>query len=248
MNTDINAMDRIMQLHDTILPLDLGTLSKILPSWGFLANTQAISQAVRFIPEHSGDAEGIEGYSAYEIARRELIKEAEHSVLPALINLQRMVWGWMIEAGVSRTITTESTIEYLNATLKYTSKPPSAETFKQDWRMRKAQMPDFAIPMEAFVSYEMDRAMNQHNQLLAKGDDAVRLIDTISLDVQSDEVPEWLPDAFESKMIDKLHDRWAALEIERTNLRAGKHRRDMAKANQLMVASTLEQYGESVGF
>jgi hypothetical protein len=246
--TNSNALDRIMHLHDQVLPLDLGTLSKILPSWGFIANNQAINAALRFVPDHSGEAEGIEGYSSYELARRTSVREAEHSVLPALISLQRTVWGWMIDAGVGRNITTDSTIEYLNATLKYNTKAPTAERYKEDWRLRKAQMPDFAIPMDAFVQYEMDRAMNQYNQLLAKGDDAIRLIDTLSLDVQSDEIPDWLPDAFEQKMLDKLHDRWSTLEIERTNLRSDKRRRDVAKANQLMVVSLLAEYGETAGY
>lgn len=248
-NINENTLDRVLRLHDKIAILDLGTLSKILPSWGFITNAQTINQAMRFVPEHSGDAEGIEGYSAYEIARRELIKEAEHSVLPSLINLQRMIWGWMIDAGISRTITQESTLDYLNNTLKFISKgSPNAEPFKEEWRLRKAQMPDFAIPMEAFVKYELDRAMNQYNQLLAKGDDAIRLIDTLSLDCRSDDIPEWMPDAFEQKMLDKLHSRWCDLEMERTAIRGEKRRRDIAKANQLMVVALLNEYGETPDF
>jgi hypothetical protein len=243
-----NTLDQIMHLHDDVADLDMRTLMTVLPSWGAIVNNSCINQAMRFIPEHNGDAEGIEGYSAYEIARRALIREAEESILPALISLQRMVWGWMVDADLPKTITTESTLMYLNNSVNWRSQVPSSKKFEDEWDLRKKLMPDFAISKEAFVAYEMDRAMNNYNKLVAKGDDAVRLIDTISLDVKSDDLPEYLPEAFETKMLDKLQTRWGILEMDRCNVRTDKSKRDEAKANQLMIAAVLQKYGETPSF
>ena len=241
MNRKVNDLRNHLELTDMYTQLS------VLSSWSFMVNAACINAAMRYIPEGPVDT-GIEEFTAYEAARRGLIKDAEHSNLPALVSLQRELMGWIDDAG-GEAKGLEDTLGYISAEC------PKEATFKAEYEMRRRQGMKPAMPLKVFVQYEMERAMNQYNQLVAKGDDAVRLVDTFTLSSMvsderesTNELPEWIPESFERKLIDKLHARWEKLEFTRSNPRRRKSERDEAKADQMMIARVLSEFGETPGF
>lgn len=285
-------MATIKEMNAQLQLLDSWTQLSVYSSWSFMVNAACINQAMRYIPDAPED-NGIQEFTVYEAARRAMIKDAGKSSLVSLIMLQRDVEGYIVNAdGQARGL--EDTLEFM------TGSSPKAETYKREYEDRRRQGLKPAMPLKVFVEYEMERAMNQFNLIVHKGDDAVRLIDTFTCagmttsvertpprlqferamanwqraeadgtntepmpklenfhsnvseyDDESEhknELPDWITESFERKLIDKLHSRWEKLEFVRTNPRRRKTERDAAKADQMMIAKVLAEYGEEPGF
>ena len=239
-------MATIKEMNAQLQLLDTWTQLSVLSSWSFMVNAACINQAMRYIPDAPVD-NGIEQFTVYEAARRALRKDCENGNMPALVELQRDVVGSIFDAdGQARGL--EDTLEYMVGTA-----PKEAE-FKAEYEMRRRQGMKPAMPLRVFVQYEMERAMNQYNLLVAKGEDAVRLVDTFTPPTDDsehetkNELPDWITESFERKLIDKLNTRWEKLEFVRTNPRRRKSERDSAKADQMMIAKVLAEYGEEPGF
>jgi hypothetical protein len=285
-------MATIKEMNDQLQLLDSWTQLSVYSSWSFMVNAACINAAMRYIPDAPVD-NGIQEFTAYEAARRAMIKDAGKSNLVSLIMLQRDIVGYVENAdGQARGL--EDTLEFMTGTA------PKAETFKREYEDRRRQGMKPAMPLKVFVDYEMERALNQYNQIVSKGDDAIRLIDTFTCagmtasvertpprlqferamtnwqraeddgtntepmprlenfhsntteyDDESEhknELPDWITESFERKLIDKLHSRWEKLEFTRSNPRRRKTERDAAKADQIMIARVLAEYGEEPGF
>lgn len=236
-------MHRYREMTVQLDKLDSWSQLSVLGSWQFAINAACINAAMRFVPEPN-DELGIEGYTSYEAARRTAIRDAESSQLPALLGLQREINSMIENAdGAGRDI--QSTFEFL------THNAPSRATFEQEYDNRKRQGLHPGMPKKVFVDHEYERAMAAHNRLVAKGEEAVRLCETLTFDdklMESQNLPEWIPDAFEQKLIAKLHARWEKLELTRTNPRQPKIKRDAATADQMMIVQVLAEYGEKPGF
>lgn len=233
----------IQTMQAKLTRLDTYTQLSVLGSWSFIVNAACINQAMRFVPDEPVD-NGIECFTQYEAARRAMIKEAEDSNrVPALIALQRDLTGMIYEAdGQSRGL--DDTLGFL------TENAPKRATFEADYdnRVRLGMKP--GMSKRQFVDYEYERAMNQHNQLVAKGEHAVRLCDTITVEDTRgyNDLPEWVTESFERKFIEKLHARWEKLDLVRSNPRRQKQIRDAAAADQMQIAAVLAEYGEVPGF
>lgn len=247
-------MNKILEMHEEIQLLDSGTQIAILGSWGFITNTGCINQAIRYIPdiekEEYAGLDGVEGYTAYEAARRELFKQAGGTQLPALINLQRLIFQWLDTAGASEDFIGGSTVEYLMGTHRYlTRQKPTKMEIAEEWVARKRAMPKFSIPKPVFVEYEYQLRMEQHARLLAKGEDAIRLCDTVTISGLSDEISDRYAEMFNEKLKDKLHARWEKLEFQASNPRLKKEKRDQIYADQALIADLLaRRYDEVPGW
>jgi len=232
---------RLQTMFQQLELLDTYTQSSVLGSWGYTVNSGCLSAAKRYIPDGPVD-NGIEEFTQYEAARRAMLRDAEESQLPVLLALQREIAS-MQENANARISTLQSTFEFL------TSNPPTRKQIEAQYEERRRLGMKPAIPMKTFVDMEHEGAMKRFNDMIAKGEDAVRLCETVSIEnVTMDDVPEWLPDAFETKLVDKLHKRWEKLEMDRTNPRRPKRDRDAAQADQMLIASVLSEYGETPGF
>lgn len=237
-------MATIQQMQAQITGLDTYSQLSVLGSWSFMINAACINQAMRYIPDEPVD-NGIEQFTQYEAARRSLIREAEdgNSRLPALLALQRDLQGMIYEAdGQSRGI--EDTFRFI------TENAPKRATFEADYdnRVRMGMKP--AMSKRVFVDYEYERAMAQHNKLVACGEDAVRLCETITIEDTRgyNDLPDWITESFERKLVEKLHARWEKLDLVRSNPRRQKQIRDAAAADQRLIETVLDQYGETPGF
>lgn len=231
----------IIKLQTLLANCDTYSQLSVLGSWSFIINAACINQAMRYIPDGPVN-NGIEEFTQYEAARRELIKEAEDSPVTALLALQRDITGMIYEAdGDSRGL--EATLQFL------TDKAPVRKDFEAEYDNRTRMGMKPAMSKRQFADYEFERAMNQHNQLVAKGELAVRLCDTITVEERGiGDLPEWVAETLQRKMIEKLHARWEKLEMVRTNPRRQKQIRDSAAADQLQIARVLSEFGEEPGF
>lgn len=229
----------IEKLMAQVNKLDMWTQLAIFGGWQYMVNSACINTALRYVPDEPVD-NGIEHYTQYEAARRRLIDEAETSNLPALITLQRDISNSIGELG--------GTARELEDTLQFRSgKVPDKKTFEREFEERRRQGMRPNIPRQAFIKQEYEAACKAHNALVAKGEDAIRLCDTVTINGLEGNLPEWLPESMEQKMLEKLHDRWDKLERSRTNTRLKKKQRDEAEADQRMVAALLAEYDETPG-
>lgn len=228
------------ELISKVSALDTFTQSVILASWMASVNASAINQAIRYVPDEPVD-NGIEQFTEYDAARRQLRVEAEdgRSTLPSLIGLHRELFGYMDVLGHMAPATFESTLAWMS------EKAPKKETFARDYieRIRQGMKP--GIPLQKFVEHEYEAAMRQHNRLVARGEDAIRLCETCSEDTGMGTLPERLLENMERKMISKLHDAWMRNERTRTDIKRPKEIRDEATSNQTLICHVLGQYGEN---
>jgi hypothetical protein len=229
------VMNMINQLQD----LDSYTQLSVLGSWNFVINAAVINAAQRYVPELPEEASGIDPYSDYEAMQRQLSKDAVNSTLPGLLNLQREIVSAIYNAdGQPRGL--EDTLQFLADQL------PTRKQFEEEYEQRRRQGMRPQMSKKTFVDYEYERARNQHNSLIAKGEQAVMFCDNVTL--ADGELPEWVEESLEQKLIDKLHARWEKLEFVRTNPRRRKQIRDSADADQTMIKLLLAKYGEEPGF
>ena len=231
----------IVKMQAQLTNLDTWTQLSVLGSWNFIINSACINTAMRYVPDAPVD-NGIEHFTEYEAARRNFLKDAEQSPLVALLTLQRDITGMIYEAdGEGRGL--DNTLEFL------TENAPKRSQFEEEYEMRRRQGMKPAMPKKTFVDYEYERAINQFNQLVSRGEHAVRLCETITVEgAEHSDLPEWMPETLERKLIEKLHARWEKLEFVRSNPRRQKAVRDSAQADQMMIAKVLAQYDETPGF
>lgn len=232
---------QIVHMAAQVSTLDQYTQLAVFGSWGFTVNSACINAAMRYVPDEPVD-NGIDTYTEYEAARRKLLQDAEISPLPGLLGLQREITQHIDEAnGTARGLT--DTLEFL------TGNAPSKTQFEAEYENRRRLGMKPGIPLKAFVESEHKAALDRYHRLVTRGDDAVRLCETFTLEETScSDAPEWLPEALEQKMIDKLHARWEKLELVRTNPRRRKADRDSAAADQMLIERVMAEYGEQPGF
>lgn len=235
-------MPTIQTMQAQLSNLDTYTQLSVLGSWAFTANAAAINAAMKYIPDAPVD-NGIEQFTQYEAARRSLIAEADKSYVPAFIALSRDLAGSIYEAdGQARDL--DSTLQFMM------ERAPVRSTFEAEYdnRVRLGMKP--GMSKKQFADFEFERAMKAHNELVAKGEHAVRLCDTITIadDRGYSDLPDWVAESFYNKFIEKLHNRWEKLEMTRTNPRRRKEIRDSAAADQKLIERTLHEYDETPGF
>lgn len=234
MNHKLNTM------FNQIAALDTYTQLSVLGSWNYAVNQSCINQAMRYVPETPVD-NGIDSYTQYEAGRRALLQDSDSSQLPDLLALQRDIQG-AIEDNDGSAKTLSETLQLMM------NSAPTREMMgaKYDDAKRAGMKP--SMSRKQFIDYELERAVAMHNKLAARGEDAVRICETITIAAEAHDIPETLMDRLEEKLIDKLNTRWEKLEFDRINPRLRKERRDSAAADQLLIETTLAEYGITPGF
>ena len=249
-------MNKMNELAAKLADLDTYTQRSVIGSWAFFINSQCITQGLRALPNMPEEGEGIDGYTPWEGAMRTLhtkLKEEQKeggdmtSTLPAFVALQRYVSHMMSETGGD-----SSTIEDTHTFL--TQRAPTRERFEADFAMRVKMGMRPGIPRKDFVDAEYARAMDQHTLMISKGQHAVEFLDRLILDTTIgdvergfDDLPEWVSETLEQKLVQKLRDRWTRLEMTRTNPRVNVKNRDAAEGDQLLIVETLKSMGEIIG-
>jgi hypothetical protein len=233
---------KLTELFTKVDKLDSWTQLAILGSWAFTANSACINAALRYVPDAPPEGSGIEAVPQFEQARINAVKDAENSLLPVLLAVQRDISHAILQAdGQIRDL--DNTLEFMMGTA------PKRETFEREFEERRRQGMKIGLTKKQFVDLEYDRACKRHEDLIAKGEHAVRLCQTLSVhDVDDTSTPDWMLEAFEQKLIDKAHSRWEKLELLRTNPRARKQIRDSAEADQMLIKTLLAEYNEVPGF
>lgn len=236
MNKDIN------KLFSSITSLDAWTQSAILGNWNYTVGASAIRAAMSYIPETPED-NGIEEYTQYEQARKNMLADASNSKLPGLLSLLKDIQQHAANEAAMEVRDLADTMAFM------VSRVPTKEAIGREYddRIRSGCKPR-GITRAQFIETEYEANMAAYNKMIALKEDALRLCQTISIDnehVINDVVPEWLPEAMEQGLINKLHDRWAKLELARTNLRRRKKDRDAAEADQKLIEMVLAKFGEA---
>lgn len=224
------------EMFTTLNGLDVYTQLSVLGSWAYTINSACINAAMRYVPE-APDSSGIDGFNRYEAARASAIKDADESRLPALLQLQADIDTAIGELdGEARGVA--DTFRFLS------NRQPTREQFVAEYTNRQRQGCKPNMTVRQFVDFEFERAMQQHDKLVACGDDAVRICETLQFNHNRgyNDLPEWIVETFERKLVDKLQARWLKLELVRSDPRRRKEIRDAATADQLMIAEVLAKY------
>lgn len=221
-----------------ITKLDSWDIQSILGGVNFTARMAAINNVVRQLPELPEDASGVEKYTSWEQKMKE--PKIREDVAPIIGIVERVTH-------VLDEYTDQKPSEYEDVLAFMVQRPPRRETFINDYNRRKALGMRPAMPMGTFVDMEMVTALKRHADLEAKGQAAVHLLHQI--DGNDATAPEWLYEAIEAKIHQKLHERWMRAEMRRTNPKINKQERDLAEANQTLIKSViLELGGEEPSF
>lgn len=237
----MNTESAIYNLFGKLDNLDKYTQLSVLGSWSFSTNASCISMAKRYVPS-TPDETDINAYSLYDQARAAMIRDAEQSDLAPMLALQSTLAGMINELdGNSNGL--EGTLEWL------VSRLPTRKQFESEYELRRRAGAKPAMSIKQYTDYEYERAMEQHSTLVAKGELAVRLCQTIAIDDSRGfgDLPDWVAETFERKMVSKLHDRWRKLEFFRMGAKR-KEDADSAYADQMLIASVLSEFGEAPGF
>lgn len=234
--------EQIKSLVAEVETLDMYTQLSVLGSWNYSINAACINAALRHIPAMP-EENGIADYTNWEQAVRAARFEAsEDGRLGELLSLRDAIMT-AVEATSGEPRELESTLEFM------LERVPTAKQFAAEYEARRRQGMRVGIPLAKFVQAELATAMERHAKLAARGGDAIALCKQLMCEpATSGELPEYIAETFESKMMDKLHARWEKLELVRTNFRARKQQRDAAYADQLMIKQVIEAHGESVGY
>lgn len=237
----MNTESAIHNLFGKLDNLDKYTQLSVLGSWAFSVNASCISMAKRYVPTTPNETD-INTYSLYDQARAAMIRDAEQSDLAPMLALQSTLSGMIYELGGNST-GLEGTLEWL------VSRLPTRKQFESEYELRRRAGAKPAMSMKQYTDHEYERAMKQHDDLVAKGELAVRLCQTIAIDDSRGfgDLPDWVAETFERKMISKLHDRWRTLEFFRMGAKR-KENADSAHADQMLIASVLAGYGETPSF
>lgn len=232
----MNIEVEISKMLADIQTLDKWTQLSILGSYQFSINASCINNAMRYVPTVPDETD-IDTYTPYEQARKKYLQDAEESRLPALLALRAEVESAINEVDGNGSLL--RTLEYLNERL-----PKRSDIEAQYERQRRSGMRP--INRKAWIDTNYAEAMAKHAVLVAKGEHAVRLCETIDVaDRGYGDLPDyWLDKLFEI-FVKKGRLRWEKLESDRTDPRLMRTRRDDAAADQLILQALFDKYGEA---
>lgn len=228
---------RINELFIDLNSLDIYSQKAVLRAWHYAANAACLTAAMRYVTD-APDAGGIDGFNKYEAARSAAVNDADESNLPALLQLQSDIDTALSElADTPRSFS--DTLQFMQSTQK-----PTREQCIAEYKYRTDMGSQPRMTVNQFVDFEFERKMQQYERLLARGDDAARLCETMSFDHNRgyNDIPEWLIDKLETKLVEKLHACWSRFETTVSNPRMTARIRDTATADQLLVGKVLAKY------
>jgi hypothetical protein len=226
-----------------ITKLDSWDIAAVLGSWQFVIQRAAINAAIRLIPDLPPEGSGIDAATQYGEDLRRVMNDEPPAELVSLVamdaELTQAIDNYASVSQDSRGF--GDTLTFLRNQL------PQQNVFINDYNRRKRSGIKMAISLREFVNGEMQQALRNHQILLAKGQDAVVLLDKIAEGTPTlGDAPEWLEETLTQRAVDKLQQRYGRLEIRRTNPRLSTAQRDEAEASQALIAQCIKSFGSDI--
>jgi hypothetical protein len=217
--------------------LDSWDVGSILGGVNHLVRQAAITQTVRMLPDLPEEGSGLEHFAQWEKNVRK--PEIAEKVAP-LLGLADRVAQVMVEYSTMDVSDNQRVLEFITAP----DRVPKKATFEREYkeRVRLGMKPGMTI--REFTEMEYAVALQRHAVLMAKGEHAVQLLEGI--DISDGDLPEWIHEAINQKVLQKLEERWRKAELRRTNPRISKQERDLAGANQKLIEDTITQLGGEI--
>jgi len=220
-----------------VAKLDSWDIGSILGGVNYLVRQAAINQTVRMLPDIPEEGSGLEYFADWE--KRMKDPEIKERVAP-LLGLADRVADVMNEYSTMPISSCEDVLKFMLSP----ERQPKRETYVREYDERKRQGMKPGMTMKEFVEMEYSVQLIRHSNLVAKGEAAVKVID--SIDPSDGDVPEWLYEAINAKVLQKLAQRWQRAELRRTNPRITKQDRDLAGANQALIESVIVDLGGEI--
>lgn len=225
----------ITKIISEVSKLDSWDILSALGGCNFACRQAAINTTVRMIPNLPPEGSGVEGFTAWE----QQMKNPEiKKAVAGMVYLADLFTDTLNEYTDTPPSHFEEVLQFM------VSRPPSRDTHVRDYDNRKRLGMRPAMPMSQFVEAEYAQALKRHQDVVAKGEAAVQLLNGI--EGADEPVPEWLYEAIHQKVLSKLNDRWNRAEMRRTNPRITKNDRDTAEANQRMIEACIKELGGDV--
>jgi hypothetical protein len=232
---------KFAQAMGELTKLESWDIASVLGSWQFVLSRAALNQAIRLIPDLPPEGSGIEAASQYGEDLRKIMNGDVPSELEALVAMNIEINEALDNYANVPSRSFEDTYQYLRG------QAPKQNTFINDYNMRKRQGIKMNVSLRDFVNGEMQQALRNYQVLLAKGQDAVALLDKIAESGPSlGDGPEWLEETLFQRAVAKLQERYTRLEIRRTNPRVNTAQRDEAAASQVLIAKTIGYFGGTI--
>jgi hypothetical protein len=219
---------------NAIVKLDAWDIQSTIGGVNYLVRQAAINQVVRLIPEPPEEGSGLEGFTKWEQDMKN--PDIKKSVSPLVGVAERVT-------EVLNEYTTLPPSQYEDVLAFMLQRPPQRSTFVAEYDNRKRLGMRPSMPLNTFVDMEYATALGRHQNLVAKGEAAVQLLEAI--EGEDGAIPEWLQESIDNKLQQKLAQRWYRAEMRRTNPKITKNDRDIAAANQLMIEGVIEELGGS---
>jgi hypothetical protein len=217
--------------------LDSWDVGSVLGAVNYLVRQTALNQTVRMLPDLPPPESGMEYFTDWESKMRN--PEIKEKVAP-LLGVADRVGDVMNEYSTMNISSCEDVLKFMLSP----DRVPKRETFQREYDDRKKKGMKPGMSINEFVEAEYAVALIRHNNLVAKGEAAVKVID--SIDPSDGDVPEWLHEAIHAKVLQKLAQRWNRAELRRTNPRITKQDRDLAAANQRLIESVILELGGEI--
>lgn len=226
MNTQIEKM------LTEVSKLESWDISSVLGGVNYLLKQTAINAAVRLLPDPPPEGSGIEYFTEWEQKMRNPEIKTRCSPLVGLSQRVEEVLNQYVDREPQ---TFEGVLKFM------TERPPQRATFEADYNNRKRLGMKPAMTMKEFVDMEYKTALDRQQMLVARGEDAIRVLHAV--EGTDEEVPEWLYEAIDNKVLQKLEERWKRHDLRATNTRVTQSDRDLATANKKLVAACMEALG-----
>jgi hypothetical protein len=222
---------------ELVSKLDSWDVGSVLGGVNHLVRQAAINMTVRMLPDLPEEGSGLEHFAQWEKNVRK--PEIAEKVAP-LLGLADRVAQVMVEYSTMDISDNAKVLEMSTSP----DRVPKRATFEREYkeRVRLGMKPGMSI--REFTEMEHATALQRHAVLCAKGEHAVQIMEGI--DISDGDLPEWMHEAVNSKVLQKLEERWRKAELRRTNPRISKNERDLAGANQKLIEATITELGGTV--
>lgn len=212
--------------------LDSWDIQSVLGAVNYAAQAAAITTAVRKLPDAPPEASGIDGFTPWE--QKMAIPEIAEACAP-IVGIVNRVKEVLLEYTDTPPSEYEKVLEFM------LTRQPRRETAEAEYNQRKRLGMQPGMPMSVFVDMEMAVAQARYDLVKAKGQTAVQVLHGI--DGNDADAPEWLYEQIHTKILQKLEQRWMRAELRRTNPKITKQDRDLAAANQRLIADVIVELG-----
>jgi hypothetical protein len=223
-----------------ITKLESWDIASVLGSWKFVIDSAALNAAIRLMPNLPPEGSGIDAATQYNEDLRKVMNES-HPEVASLVAMSLEVQACLDNHADVPPRSFEDTLSFLK------DQAPTQQRFVQDYNRRKTAGIQMGISLREFVNSEMQVALRNHQNLLAKGSDAIVLLDKIAENQpQITDIPEWLEENLHQRAVAKMKDRHMRLELRRTNPRLNSEQRDEALASQMLIEKTIGYFGGEI--